>query len=162
MSISAYACAAQYRKIRELFNRQGLLLQEGTNLVLKRIFCIFAVGMILATSAVIAEDKTGFTADRHKGRNLACGACHGGEAQPKTAASAEACLTCHKSLEAVAERTTGFVQNPHDNHLTQSTDLECTVCHHGHKADTIACEQCHSGFKFEKSQPEAKPDAAKQ
>ena len=106
------------------------------------------VGMICA-GLIVAEEKKEFTADRHKKQNISCNACHGQE-QPKSAASAKACLTCHKSMEAMGERTKDFDKNPHKNHLTEASDLECTQCHQGHKADTILCDQCHTGFKYNK------------
>jgi hypothetical protein len=111
--------------------------------------------VVILTSFTIAKDKDAFTADRHKDRKLDCAACHG-EATPKTAAPAKSCLTCHQSLEAVAERTKDFVRNPHKNHLMEAADVECTQCHNGHKADTPVCNTCHQGIKFEKKQAEAK------
>jgi hypothetical protein len=103
----------------------------------------------LWTGVAIAQEKDAFTANRHKERSIACEACHG-DAQSKTAASAQACLTCHKSMEAVAEKTKDFDKNPHKNHVTESSDVECTECHHGHTADTPLCLRCHTGMKFEK------------
>jgi dihydrodipicolinate reductase len=50
----------------------------------------------------------------------------------------------------VAERSVAYVPNPHKNHITESNDVECTVCHHGHKADNPACLACHMGLTFEK------------
>jgi hypothetical protein len=112
------------------------------------------MGMLWMVPAVGQANDT-FTADRHKERSLACDSCHK-EPQPKTPASGEACLACHKSIEAVSERTKHFVTNPHDNHITASSDVECTQCHHGHKADVPLCNQCHAGFKFEKKEAESK------
>lgn len=121
------------------------------NLLIKRILCFCAASAILWISVSLAEETTTFTADRHKSREVACKSCHG-EEQPKTAASSDACLACHKSLEAVAEKTKDFERNPHKNHLTESSDVECTQCHQGHKADTPLCHQCHEGMKFERKQ----------
>jgi fumarate reductase flavoprotein subunit len=122
------------------------------NLVFKRILCFSAVAALLLTGVAITKEKDdAFTADRHKNRQITCNACHG-EAQPKTAASEKSCLACHKSIEAVAERTKDFERNPHKNHITEGSDVECTQCHQGHKADTPVCHQCHQGMKFEKKQ----------
>ena len=96
-----------------------------------------------------AEERP-FMADRHKAAKITCAGCHEGEEQPKTAATQKGCITCHKSLEAVAERTKDFDKNPHQNHMTESSDVECTQCHQGHKADEVLCHQCHSGMVFEK------------
>lgn len=59
-------------------------------------------------------------------------------------------------MEALAERTKDFDKNPHKNHLLDSSDIACTECHQGHKADKSVCDQCHAGLKFEKKQAEAK------
>jgi fumarate reductase flavoprotein subunit len=119
------------------------------------MLCFFALSAMLWTGTAITQEKKSFTADRHKERGLTCDACHK-EATPKAAASAAACLTCHKTMEAVAERTKDFERNPHKNHLVESNDVECTECHHGHKANMSLCDQCHTGFKFEKKQAAAK------
>ena len=117
----------------------------------RKIFCFSAAIATLWTGIAIAQEESAFTADRHKKLGISCEACHG-EAQPKTDASGQACLPCHKSMEAVAEKTKDFERNPHQNHVTESSDLECTECHHGHKADTPLCHRCHIGMKFEKKQ----------
>ncbi len=121
----------------------------------KRILCFFGLAVVFLTGTVVSQEKKLFTADRHKERGLTCAACHK-EEQPKTAASEEACLSCHKSLEAVAERTKDFQINPHSNHLIDSSDIACTACHQGHKADMLACDQCHTGLRFERPQAETK------
>jgi hypothetical protein len=123
--------------------------------VLVRILGLFIVAATLWTGLSTAQEERGSTADRHKKRDLACDACHGA-AQPKEPALPQACLPCHKSIEAVAEKTKELKPNPHQNHITEQSDLECTQCHHGHKADTPLCHQCHEGMKFEKKQVETK------
>lgn len=107
------------------------------------------------TGLAAVEEKKEFTADRHAKNGLACDVCHS-EGQATTPASGKACLKCHQSLESVAERTKDFERNPHQNHITESSDVECTQCHNGHKADVPLCNQCHSGFVFEKKKPETK------
>jgi len=122
--------------------------------VFKKILCCLILVAGLGIGAVVSEEKTdSFTADRHKSHGISCVGCHK-EAQPKTAASAKTCLTCHKSLDAVAKRTENYDKNPHDNHITQSSDVECTQCHQGHKADTILCHTCHAGMGFVKNSAE--------
>ena len=93
------------------------------------------------------------TADRHKDRGVTCGACHDGEADPKTAASSESCFTCknHGSWGIVIERISAnkeYKFNPHQNHITTANDLECTLCHQAHTADIMICHNCHQGLEF--------------
>jgi hypothetical protein len=117
--------------------------------VTRRIRCFLVISILLCACAAWTQEKDKFLADRHKDRGVKCEICHG-EANPPTAASGEKCLTCHKSIEAVAEKTQDFEKNPHKNHITEAAEVECTQCHNGHKADDPLCNRCHSGFKFEK------------
>ena len=123
--------------------------------MLKHVLCISALAAALWTGVVISEEKRPFTAERHKTNNVACIECHGIE-KPTEPASEKACLACHKSLEAVAERTQNRKPNPHKNHLTEGSDVECTQCHLGHKADVLLCHQCHAGLEIEKQDAEPK------
>lgn len=115
--------------------------------MLKRIFCFGALAVLFGTLVALSEETQVFTADKHKNFGLECSACHG-DAAPTAEVSGKVCLTCHESLEAVAQRTKDYAKNPHDNHITATQDLECTQCHNGHKADTPMCHQCHSGMTF--------------
>lgn len=122
----------------------------------KKLIGCLAMACLFGIGAVISQEKAkSFTADRHKERGMACVGCHK-EEQPKTAAEAASCLACHKSLESVGERTKDFVQNPHQNHITDSSDVQCTQCHQSHKEDTILCHNCHAGMKFERQPAETK------
>ena len=118
----------------------------------KTIYLAVIVALLVmgvALSQEILENK--HTADRHKDRGVTCRVCHDGEEAPKTAAAPQSCLTCknHGSLNVVAERTEKeYIYNPHRNHITETSDLECTQCHQAHKNDTVACHDCHAGMKF--------------
>jgi hypothetical protein len=105
----------------------GLLL----SLLLLSVFTaqvLFAVGV--------------FGSDKHIKRGLNCDSCHG---EAKVAAGAEVgmakCLSCHGSYENLAMRTEIMSRNPHTN--PHSGDLDCNVCHHGHRADENYCGRCH-------------------
>jgi fumarate reductase flavoprotein subunit len=110
---------------------------------------------MLSASVAMVQEKDKFLADRHKDRGVACAVCHGDENPPKPAAAGK-CMTCHKSLEAVAERTKDYDKNPHKNHLTESMEVSCVQCHNGHKADEPACLRCHSGMTFARRPAESK------
>lgn len=112
--------------------------------ILAGIWCCLSIAQ-----EKVAEEKVPFTADIHKDKGTACDACHKTQ-PPKALTTSESCLACHKSLEAVAEKTQDYSPNPHKNHLTDSQDVDCLECHHGHKADTPKCTECHGGMTFEK------------
>jgi fumarate reductase flavoprotein subunit len=109
---------------------------------------------LLNAGLALTEEKKPFTADRHKSRAVECKGCHGVE-KPDTTATSQSCLACHQSLEAVAEKTGNRQPNPHKNHLTESSDIECTQCHASHKEDALVCHQCHTGLEFVKQETES-------
>ena len=82
-------------------------------------------------------------ANRHKDAGLSCEDCHGkGPRKPLQTAD---CLGCHESYPKVAERTAKLHPNPHDNHLI---DLDCGLCHKGHKPQENYCLTCHEEMSF--------------
>lgn len=85
-----------------------------------------------------AQDKN-FLADKHAALGLDCEACHNNRPKTKPVKTAQ-CLSCHESYEKLAERTKKLDHNPHAGHFI---DLECTQCHHGHKASENYCDSCH-------------------
>ncbi|MGD0229601.1 MAG: cytochrome c3 family protein [Syntrophorhabdales bacterium] len=98
-----------------------------------------SAGVVLCALAVSAATPAPSTlADRHAAHHVSCEGCHGNG--PKKAVEMMRCFQCHKSYAAVAERTKDLKPNPHDSHLV---DLECNVCHHGHKPFELYCNTCH-------------------
>lgn len=103
--------------------------------------------ILLFMSAVLsAETPAPVTnADRHKELKISCEGCHGsGEKKPVEMAQ---CFKCHTSYAAVAERTKDLTPNPHSSHLP---DLECNVCHLGHKPFVLYCKTCHPDMTITK------------
>ena len=80
--------------------------------------------------------------DKHIKTGLKCDSCHEAE---KVAPGAEVdtakCLSCHGPYEKLAKRTDEMIRNPHAN--PHYGDLDCNVCHHGHRADENYCRSCH-------------------
>jgi hypothetical protein len=105
--------------------------------------CVSAQQKSAASSSAPARP---FLAQQHAAAGLKCASCHG--EGKKTPVESAKCLECHESFKAVAERTKDMKPNPHANHLVDTGTLECTDCHHGHKASEIACTNCHNNFNF--------------
>jgi fumarate reductase flavoprotein subunit len=102
------------------------------------------------------EKKPAYTADRHVALGMKCSDCHGEGA--KKPVSGDKCLSCHESIDAVAKQTNGVLDpNPHAGHVG---DLDCTLCHHGHKANELYCNTCHSNMVVKRSAAPAKAGAA--
>ncbi len=96
---------------------------------------------VFTGQALFAADV--FTSDKHVKTGVDCDGCHG---EAKVAAGAEVgtakCLTCHGPYEELAKRTERMMSNnPHAN--SHCGDLDCNVCHHGHRADENYCGSCH-------------------
>jgi hypothetical protein len=95
---------------------------------------------LLTVQVLFAADV--FTSDKHIKKGLNCESCHG---VPKTAPGTEVsmakCLSCHGPYEKLAKRTEKIILNPHAN--PHYGDLDCNVCHHGHRADDNYCGRCH-------------------
>ena len=62
----------------------------------------------------------------------------------------KACLTCHQSYAAVAEKTKNLKNgepNPHASHH-YGEGIVCTACHSEHKTSQVYCNNCHE-FKYQ-------------
>lgn len=93
----------------------------------------------LVTTSFAAESQS--LADRHAKMNVTCVQCHGVKT-PATGAKVgtEACLKCHGSYEALAQKTKGLEPNPHKTHLG---NVRCSDCHSGHQESKLMCNDCH-------------------
>ncbi len=70
----------------------------------------------------------------------------------------EQCVSCHGTLEEVAENNTRENYNAHESHFPG--DVACTSCHSGHEKSVVYCDSCHSfdfdmpfGSKWERYEP---------
>jgi hypothetical protein len=83
-----------------------------------------------------------FCSDKHIKKGVNCDSCHGAA---KAAAGAKVdvakCLSCHGPYGELAKRTEKMILNPHEN--PHYGDLDCNMCHHGHRADENYCGSCH-------------------
>ena len=107
-----------------------------------------------AKPAATEEKKPGFTddvkpylSDRHVAKGMECKSCHG-DAEPQKPVETAKCLECHKSFEEVSKKTEDMSPNPHSNHIVDSQDLDCSACHHAHKANELYCTQCHADMEM--------------
>jgi len=115
------------------------------------------------TDAPAASAKAGFTddvkpylSDRHVAKGMECKSCHGDTTPQKPVETAK-CLECHKSFDEVAKKTADMSPNPHSNHIVDSQDLDCTSCHHAHKANELYCSQCHADMEMQRNSAAVQP-----
>jgi len=124
---------------------------------------LIAILLLAAPINLLAQQpqvQNQFLADFHKTEGLACISCHK-EDPPKSPALDTTCIACHGGLPVIVARTDNYYPNPHVS--PHSTDLKCTTCHHGHKAQEISCTACHAGKTFVKQydKPQAAPNPPK-
>lgn len=116
---------------------------------MKTKFALLSALLLTAFCVQAADVPT--LKDWHK--NLSCTSCHQTEVQ--TAPSSQTCLTCHESVDAVAQRTARLNErgiNPHDNyHYGKNAD--CLMCHREHRASYDACNECHDFSRWAKPTP---------
>jgi hypothetical protein len=80
------------------------------------------------------------TSKHKKYAELTCNDCHlKTKPEPLTT---EQCLSCHGSLEKVAEATKDLDPDPH-NSPHYGPELDCDLCHHEHSVSENFCAQCH-------------------
>ena len=87
------------------------------------------------------HDKLGFD----------CKNCHK-QADPKDykALSADECLSCHKSYDALAERS-GHLEYDDNVHASPHyPKMDCNLCHRSHKPSQNYCVMCHSQDSMKK------------
>ncbi len=105
--------------------------------------CFFAATIIVTAAAFSKTDAPATSADRHKAIGVSCDACHG--AGTRNTVEMKQCFQCHGSYAKVAEKTKDLKPNPHDSH---AVDLECNLCHVGHKPFENYCGTCHKDMKI--------------
>lgn len=85
-------------------------------------------------------------ADRHVAKSMGCESCHlVKKPEPFAEVPAENCLKCHPRQMLVSKFKQLGPRNPHKNHLGET---DCDICHKGHSASSVYCDQCHKNFKL--------------
>jgi hypothetical protein len=115
------------RKRRIFANLLGLLLSL-------LILSLFTAQVLFAADV--------FSSDKHIKTGLNCDSCHEtAKVAAETKVGMAKCLSCHGPYEKLVKRTEKISRNPHT--YPHHEDLDCNVCHHGHRADEYYCGSCH-------------------
>ena len=107
-----------------------------------KTYLVASIGFALLCTAVNAQDKGPFGADRHVAKGVACTVCHGKDMNNIEYPDETTCVKCHPKAPLV-EKTKKFTPNPH----AAPHNGECTLCHMQHEASVNYCNQCHK-FDF--------------
>ncbi|MEF9995320.1 MAG: cytochrome c3 family protein [Burkholderiaceae bacterium] len=103
------------------------------------------ISCCLTAIALSAAAQSAEIAETHAKRGAACTACHE-NSNPAAGdfIETEKCLACHSRDSIKAPFKSMGKKNPHDNHLGE---IDCNLCHTGHKPFELYCKQCHTDFK---------------
>ena len=113
--------------------------------------------MVLATCAVavtitsrtLHADERPLLFETHRAAGLKCAQCHQ-EQPPRLAAPNSICLGCHGDQQALANKTSAAIPNPHaPPHLAAGEIQACNECHHIHRKSEVSCSTCHREFYFD-------------
>jgi fumarate reductase flavoprotein subunit len=118
---------------RNRFKTRGLLV-----LAVVLLGAAAALSVWAADPAAAPQGK--FLADRHQERGIQCDRCHK-ESPPKATVPTKVCFECHGDYDKIALKTKDVHPNPHASH---EGNLDCEVCHHGHKPPRDHCAGCHT------------------
>ena len=89
---------------------------------------------------------------------MECTSCHGDTTPQKPVETAK-CLECHTSFDELSKKTVDMSPNPHSNHIIDSQDLDCSSCHHAHKANELYCTTCHADMELKRNSASLPPEA---
>ena len=82
----------------------------------------------------------------HIDNGVKCNACH--KSNVNDYVNNDQCLKCHKSYDALAEKTKDMEINVHQS--AHFKNLECTSCHTSHTELKVFCEDCHGPITRDK------------
>lgn len=106
-----------------------------------------AAGPASAAAAAPASGDGHWLADRHVAKGVKCDGCHdgmqGGPMKRAGEQKREACVTCHGWYDVMAKKTTPEDPDEQNVHSQHDGELDCTVCHKGHRKGVNYCSQCH-------------------
>lgn len=107
--------------------------------------CLFFMSQEVLSKESVKSSVSQTLADIHSGKGIDCSSCHIEKAKKIKVDDNETipnkqCIACHGNLSALSKKSKGEI-NPHKSHLG---DINCTTCHHGHKASSTYCLNCHN------------------
>jgi Cytochrome c3 len=106
--------------------------------------------------AAFTDDVKPYLSDRHVAKGMECTSCHG-DTTPQKPVETPKCLECHTSFDEISKKTVDMSPNPHANHLIDSQDIDCSSCHHAHKANELYCTQCHADMEMLRNSASLQP-----
>lgn len=87
-----------------------------------------------------------YLAERHVSKGIQCQACHTdakGTMKREGPKKRETCVSCHGWYDVMAKKTIPADPDEQNVHSQHDGELDCTVCHKGHKTSVNYCSQCH-------------------
>ncbi len=118
------------------------LINGGCCIALLTAICLTLLSTTSSGTGPVKGSETGkpFLSKHKKYAELTCNDCHLTLTPERL--TTEQCLSCHGSLEEVAEATKDLDPDPH-NSPHYGSELDCDLCHHEHSVSENFCAQCH-------------------
>ena len=133
-------------------NKPSLRIEGGAKM--KKMNLAVCIATLMGTAGLmgnaVAADNL---ADFHV-QNQECDSCHtpdGELSNDSLTYENTQCVSCHGTLEEVAETTKHEHYNAHASHFPG--EVACTSCHSAHEKSMVYCDSCHS---FDFNMPYAK------
>ncbi|EDQ02673.1 flavocytochrome c [Shewanella benthica] len=116
---------------------------------MKKFKSAICLATLLGTAGFTVNTMAADTLADFHGESQECESCHtpDGELSNDSLTYENAqCVSCHGSMDEVAQETKHEHYNAHDSHFPG--EIACTTCHSAHEQSMVYCDACHS-FDFD-------------
>ena len=133
-------------------NKPSLRIEGGAKM--KKMNLAVCIATLMGTAGLMGTAVAADNLAEFHVQNQECDSCHtpDGELSNDSLTYENAqCVSCHGTLEEVAETTKHEHYNAHASHFPG--EVACTSCHSAHEKSMVYCDSCHS---FDFNMPYAK------
>ena len=133
-------------------NKPSLRIEGGAKM--KKINLAVCIATLMGTAGLMGNAVAADNLAEFHVQNQECDSCHtpdGELSNDSLTYENTQCVSCHGTLEEVAETTKHEHYNAHASHFPG--EVACTSCHSAHEKSMVYCDSCHS---FDFNMPYAK------
>jgi fumarate reductase flavoprotein subunit len=133
-------------------NKPSLRIEGGAKM--KKMNLAVCIATLMGTAGLMGNAVAADNLAEFHVQNQECDSCHtpdGELSNDSLTYENTQCVSCHGTLEEVAETTKHEHYNAHASHFPG--EVACTSCHSAHEKSMVYCDSCHS---FDFNMPYAK------
>lgn len=133
-------------------NKPSLTIEGGAKM--KKMNLAVCIATLMGTAGLMGTAVAADNLAEFHVQNQECDSCHtpdGELSNDSLTYENTQCVSCHGTLEEVAETTKHEHYNAHASHFPG--EVACTSCHSAHEKSMVYCDSCHS---FDFNMPYAK------